>query len=406
MTHSPSYAALIATRPAFRRMWTAALLSQCGDWMTLLALYSRMLDESGSVASTGAMVALRMLPSAIVAPWAGVWADRVSRKGMLIACDVLRAVIVLGFIFADSPERLWLVFALTLLQHSLGAVFDPTEQAAIASVVRPNEIVAAHTLHALSWSAMLSVGSVLGGIIVATWGPTVAFTVNALTYLASAALVARADIPFSPRPTSPAPWADLTSAMARVRASASLKQALYGKSGWAMSGGGALVMYAVMGDRTLTMGSHGAGGIGVLLSMRGVGALLGPLIARRLGGDSDGWLRTAVGAAYLWTALGYIGLSQAPSLFWGAFAILLAHLAISTQWVFTNALIARGVEDAMRGRMFAFDTMLSGLAMGVSSFLAGLIIDHTSLGPREVMLGIAGMQVAAFFGWKAWSRGD
>ena len=116
---------VLKRNPAFRRLWFAQVVTQAGDWlnrMAVLALIAHLAGPS-AVGATGALfageLALRLLPSALLGPLAGSIADRVSRKGTMIASDLLRALVVLGLLTIDEPGELPLLYGLLFLHQHL-----------------------------------------------------------------------------------------------------------------------------------------------------------------------------------------------------------------------------------------------------------------------------------------------
>lgn len=392
-------------RPAYRWLWLGAVVSLAGDWFTLIALYSLLQEYTGRGESVGLMLLMRFLPPALFGPLAGVLADRLPRRTLLITCDVLRALVVLGFLGVRSAEDVWLVYTLVFLQMTLSACFDPAEQAAIGSVVAPEEIVTATTLHGMTWAAMLSVGAVAGGAVSAWVGREAAFVIDAASYLVSALIISRAEVPHVEHPSRPATWASLTGVedvregLRLLQARPELWRTLWVKTGWALPGGGALVLYTIMGERLFPLAGSGEAGIGVLLGMRGVGALLGPLVARHVGGDRPEWLERAIGMGFLVTAVFWLGFAWAPTLPVAAVLLGLAHTGISTQWTFSSSLLTLQVEDRLRGRLFALDFMAYTLALGGSSWLIGYLLDRLSAGPRTLMSVLAGVLLLSYAVW-------
>ncbi|MEW5742802.1 MAG: MFS transporter, partial [Myxococcota bacterium] len=328
MSAAPGYFELLKKRPAYRAIWLGSLVSLAGDWFTLIALYSLLQAYTGRSEAIGLMLLARFVPPGLFSPLAGVVADRVHRKRVMIVCDVLRAVVVLGFLFVRDASDVWVVYVLTFAQLTLGAFFDPAEQAAIGSVVEPHEVVTANTLQGATWSAMLGFGAVAGGVVTALVGRDAAFVVDAASYLLSAFFVSRAAIPKVQHPPRAQTWAarlglvDLIEGWKLVAARPRLRRALWVKSGWAIPGGAAILLYAVFGERLFTVAGSPDVAMGVLLGMRGAGAFAGPLLARRLGGDSAAWLERAIGVAFLVTAVFWFLFAQAPWLFLAA--VLLA----------------------------------------------------------------------------------
>jgi MFS family permease len=385
------YFELLRLRPAYRQLWLGSVVSLAGDWFTLIALYTLLQQYTGKSESVGLMLAARFFPLAIFAPAAGVIADRLSRRHIMIACDVLRAVVVLGFLLVRSERDVWLVYALTFAQMGLSAFFDPAEQAAIASSVQPDELVTANTLAGATWSAMLGVGAIAGGLVAALVGRQAAFAIDALSYLLSAFFISRATLSRVVQPPPNGTWTqllgidDFREGLALVVDTPRLRRLIFVKSSWSVAGGAALVLYAVMGERVFPVGGSPEFGIGILLAMRGLGAFFGPIVARHVGGDSPAFLEKAISIAFLVNAVFWFAFSQSPWLWLAALMLAFAHTGTSTQWVFSSSLISMSVDDRLRGRAFSLDQMLQITVLGVSSWLGGFLLDHLAVSPRTMM---------------------
>ena len=395
MEGSPGYLQLLRTRPAYRALWLGSVVSLAGDWFTLIALYSLLEEYTGSSEAIGLMLTARFFAPALFSPLAGVVADRFSRKHVMVLCDLLRAVVVLGFLLIRSREDVWLVYALTFVQMSLAAFFDPAEQASIGSTVEPHEVVTANTLQGATWSAMLGIGAVAGGILTATVGRDASFVVDGCSYLLSAFFISRAAVPRVVQPPPPATLAgrlglsDLLEGLAMVRARPELRRVLWVKTGWGITGGAALMLYAVMGRHVFGIPGSPDAGVGVLLGMRGVGALAGPLIARRLGGDAPEFLERAIGWAFVVIAVFWALFSFSPNLLVAAICLSCAHTGVATQWVFSSSLINLRVENRFRGRVFAVDSTLFLIVLGASSWAGGKALDAFRIEPRALMASLS-----------------
>src|SRR6188474_3680823 len=99
-THEPvGYIDLLRSNRSFRQLWLGQVVSQMGDWFDTIALYTIILTLTGSGRDVGLLLVARFVPSFLFGPLAGVVADRFSRQKIMIVSDVLRAVVVLGFLF-------------------------------------------------------------------------------------------------------------------------------------------------------------------------------------------------------------------------------------------------------------------------------------------------------------------
>src|SRR4029450_4858977 len=118
-----------------------------------------------------------------------------SRRSIMIVSDLLRAVVVLGFLFVKSADQLWIIYVLTVFQLGLSTFFEPAKTAAIPSIVADRELVAANATSSVTWSVMLTLGAAIGGLITGWLGTDVAFILDSGTYLLSAALIASVKVP-------------------------------------------------------------------------------------------------------------------------------------------------------------------------------------------------------------------
>src|SRR5688572_14877919 len=100
------YLELLRTNKDFRQLWLGQVVSQMGDWFNTIALYTIILNLTGSGRDIGLMMVARFLPSFIFGPLSGVLADRFSRRTIMILSDLLRAVVVLGFLLVRRADQL------------------------------------------------------------------------------------------------------------------------------------------------------------------------------------------------------------------------------------------------------------------------------------------------------------
>src|SRR5262245_36257794 len=136
------YLALLRGNRSFRRLWYAQVASQMGDWLDQIALYTLVLRlTGGSGQALGGLMVAQFLPGALAGLFAGVVVDRLPRRSVMIAADLIRAGLVLLYLLARDPSQLWLVYAVMLLKESLTAFFEPARQAILPKITRPEELV-------------------------------------------------------------------------------------------------------------------------------------------------------------------------------------------------------------------------------------------------------------------------
>ena len=132
--------------PSYRRLWLGQLVSEAGDGLTNLTLLLLVNHLTGSTAAIAAMAICLAIPPMTIGLFAGAYVDRADRRRIMLASDLLRAIVVLGFVFVGSSESLWLLFVLAFVQSSVGTFFAPARGAVIPKVVPPEGLLAANSV--------------------------------------------------------------------------------------------------------------------------------------------------------------------------------------------------------------------------------------------------------------------
>src|SRR3954471_2892277 len=195
---SVSYSELLGKNRGFRFLWLGQVVSQMGDWFDTIAVYTIALQLTGSSRSVALIMVARFLPSVVMGPLSGVVADRFSRRSIMIASDLIRALVVLGFLFVRRPDQMWLVYVLTILQLAFSTFFEPAKTAAIPSIVSDRELVPANAIASVTWSVMLTLGAAIGGFVAGWFGTNAAFILDSVTFIASALLISMVHFPSRP----------------------------------------------------------------------------------------------------------------------------------------------------------------------------------------------------------------
>ncbi len=184
-----SYLSLLRGNPAFARLYGAQLASFAGDWFATVALLGLALELTGSATLASMVLVLQTGGFAAAAPLAGILADRLDRRRLLVAVDLARVPVALAFLLARDPETLWIAFVAVAMLAVGAALFEPTSSASLPNLVAPKDLPAANVLIGSAWGTMLAVGAGLGGLVAATLGRDAAFVINALSFLLSAWLI-------------------------------------------------------------------------------------------------------------------------------------------------------------------------------------------------------------------------
>ncbi|MBI3652272.1 MAG: MFS transporter [Acidobacteria bacterium] len=187
---SATYKELLTHNREFRNLWTGQVISELGTWFSFIAELGMVRMFSGSPFAATALMAGRMLPFLLVAPFAGVFADRLSRKRIMLSTDLLRAVLALIYLFALATRSVWIVVVGSFVMASLSMFFDAAKNAAIPNLVTPRELLTANVMMLSTRFLQYTLGAALGGLTAAQFGYPTAFIVNSLSFVASALCIA------------------------------------------------------------------------------------------------------------------------------------------------------------------------------------------------------------------------
>ncbi|MGZ8607261.1 MAG: MFS transporter [Actinomycetota bacterium] len=382
----------------FRRLYVASLISLGGDWFLVVALFGLAFDLTGSAVSVAIVIASQEIPLFLMSPVGSVLTDRLDRRWLMVVCDAARAVLCLGFLLVEGQGTMWLAYALLAAISSFAAVFGPASSAAFPNLVAPRDLGPANALFGSLWGTMLAIGAALGGIVAAALGRDAAFLIDAATFATSGLLIARIRRPFSEQRTEPAETNVIRATRETIgyaRRDHRVLALLSVKAGFGIAAG-VLTLIAVLARTTFEAGDVG---IGILMSARGVGALIGPFLGRWLAGPDDRRLFAAIGVALGVFGLGYAVVGLMPSLWLAAPAVAFAHLGGGAQWTLSSYGLQRIVPDRIRGRIFAFDAALITLTLTVSSLVTGWTAQAFDAGVTAIALGLVAIAWALVWTW-------
>jgi MFS family permease len=436
-----TYRRLLAGNPDFRRLWLGQVVSEVGDWLNNIAVLALAIELAGAQ-RVGLAVAVyavaRHLPLFVFGPAAGVVVDRLSRRRVMIAADLCRAALALGFIAAQRRGSLVTIYAVGAALFSVSAFFNAAKRAAVPNLARgAEELLAANSLTASTTAATIAVGSALGGIVATFVGRDVVFVLNALTFLASAELIRRirartererdegvageepgaalrdetgaartaasrgttADPRGRVRRTRPATIAgklfrEFGEGLRYVRREPVLASVFVVAAGWGLGNGAARSLYSIFGARlgAAEVGAWGESaralverpgefGISVLFVAMGLGGVLGAPLARRFNAAAGEGLGSRLGRSLTFDGCGLALFSLMPGL-WAAAAVLVAReLNFAVWWTAQQTIMMRRTDDAYAGRVFASYETLTTLMMVGSMLASGAAADRLGIRP-------------------------
>lgn len=388
----------VAQNGDFARFWAAQSVSQVGTQFTVIVLpLLAALNLNASPMAVGVLAAAAGLPHLLFGLVAGVWADRLPRRPIMIGADVGRFMLLATIPLAAwlGMLRIELLIGVAFLVESLTVFFDVAYLAYVPSLVERERLVEANSRLEASASASQVIGPALGGGVVRLLGAPNAMLFDALSYLASALFLLRIRTPES-RPDRTSETGIVREIMAGLVSlwRDPLLRALALASGMVNLGGFLfLAIYVLYLTRTLGLD---AGSVGFVFAMGGIGALLGSVIAtpaRTRWGTGP----TLVGSLFLF---GFFGLTVPLAVAFPRFALPLILASELLQWVTLvvyniNAVSLRQAitPNHLLGRVSGSMRFISVGLRPVGSLLGGYLGSRIGL-PATLVIGALGMMLA------------
>ncbi len=335
--------------------------------MATIALTTDLTARTHSPWWVSLLFIVTFLPSVIVGLAFGPLVDRLSRKRLIVNADLIRLAVFVALAFVHTPEAIIVLAAIAGIANSFFTSF----------------------LQATDWVAA-SIGPVLGGVIVSSWGADVVYWINAATFLFSAVLLLRipARLLQSEQAITRGHWRDLADGMAAFRRSRALQTVLFA-FGFAMFAAGLNnVAEIFLAEDAL---HRGAFGYGLLWTATGIGLVIGSLISGSILEGRD--IRVVYPLVFLPWAAGLLGAGIAPNLWVAAGAMVIAGLGNGLAFPLTVLIVQRNAPDNLRGRVFTVIISAHNAVLGVAMVSAGALTELA--GPRWVYGLAAAMLVVA-----------
>jgi MFS family permease len=423
-----TYKQLLKANASIRYLWAGQVVSEIGDWLNNIAVLALAIELAGAGRQGLALAVYalaRHVPLFVFGPIAGVVADRVDRRHLMIAADVARSGVALGFLFANVWRSLTMIFITGAVLFCASSFFNAAKRATIPNLTNgTGELASANSLTASTTAATIALGSALGGISAAFLGRNIVFVLNAVTFLISAEMIRR--INFGVRSSEfgvqsakhkaqssffnllSQVFFDFRDGIHYVRRVNLLWTIFIVVAGWGLGNGAARATYSLFGARFGEVAASGLVkhpadfGISVLFVAMGLGGVLGAPLARRfiLAGPES--LGQRMGLSIFFDGCGLALFSLMPSLWVAALVLVLREINFVIWWTAQQTMMMSNTEDRFAGRVFASFETLTTLTMIGAMLVAGAAVD--TIGIKAVAL--CGGFIIAFSGlsWFVLSR--
>ena len=387
----PRRLALLRDPPSYGLLALATLASGLGTWVAFVALTVDVFDRTESATWVAALFVADFLPTVVIGFAAGSLVDRVTRRRLMIGCDLVRFAVFASLPLAGSAT---VIVALAAVAGFATGFFRPAVYAGLPNLVRSDDLANANSILQTIENVAWAVGPIIGGLLVAATGPDVAYLINAATFLVSAALLVGIPAHLLQAATAAGRGyrRDLVDGFALIRRSRALRTILVAWSVVMLAIAGANVSEVVLAKEALDAGDFG---YGLLVGATGVGLATGSLLAGSL--LEQRALASVYAGSIGLLAIGMVAAAVSPGVWFAAAFVAVVGVGNGAAVVCNALLVQRGVPDELRGRAFTVLMSLNYAVLGLGIIVAGPVTD--AIGARAVWaIGGALSALAAVIG--------
>ena len=381
----------------FRLYFIGQTISSIGSWTQALAVTWLVLDLTNRSDRLGLAMALQFLPMLLLGAPAGVLADKVDNRRLLIATSTMSglAALMFGGVVATGHVTIWWIYALTLTLGLVLAVERPATQAIVFQLVGremlPNAVAANSTINSVS----RLIGPAISGALIATVGVQTCFYVNAASYLiVIGALLALRSSELVDRPLIGRAKGKLREGFAYVRSQPDVARPLL-----VMAIVGTVAYnFPITFPSMVRFGFHrGAGSVGTAMSVSAIGSILGGIYIAGIKPHP----RRTLAIALAGLAAACLALSITPG-FWPFVTMSVALGFASATFQSVNAVVLQQATDpSMQGRVMALHQMALFGSTPIGALLMGWVIQHSSPRTPFALGGLSALLCAVgVIGWR------
>jgi predicted MFS family arabinose efflux permease len=360
----------VARHPVFRSLWLAALASSVGQWMQQVALGWLAIVMTNSPGFVGIVIFSAGLPFLVVAPFGGALIDRIDRRRLMLACQVIAFSLatVLAVDVVSGFVRPWHLPIAAFLNGSLLALLIPTQQSLVPSLVPREDLTNAIGLMSAGQNMTRVVGPSVAGIVIGAIGVGPTFLAQAIAVAVSFILVLRIMLP--PRAARSAGGRGIFDGIRLVASRPDLR------SLFLLASIPTLFVFPYIGFLNVFARDIlriGAEGLGLLMAVSGCGAVVGSLLVAAAA-RSEGIGRLLLGMTVLY-GLPIVGVALSRTL-WVTLPLLFVAGMLGAAFMSgNNALVQHRVTDDVRGRVMGAYMLTWGL-MPLGSLPMGMVADR------------------------------
>jgi MFS transporter, DHA3 family, macrolide efflux protein len=383
--------ALLSNRN-FIPLWIGQMVSYLGDQFMLvaaLAVVSKLAGANSGIVTAGLGLS-NAAPTIILGLIGGVLVDRLDRKWVMIATDVIRGIALFSLLLVNNdPNNLWLFFVVLAVTGAASTLFYPARASALPAIVPRRTLAGANALLEAGFVIALVFGALLAGVLVQQFGPNLAFGFNGVAYMFSALMIYLLRIPKRPPSVSTSAsqvWHELRDGLAYIWRTRSMRYIM----GMSIMVSGSIGAVLLLSLEYLTKELRvGPSQYGVVIAILGVGIVVGGILIQRL----SKYLPTnrLVAAAIALNGLAMLGFVLHP---------VFNVVCIFTALIGFSMVVARAVlgtltqaipPEEYRGRVQAAFNLMSSVPLALAVGMVGLLLELVTQHASYLPVGLSGL---------------
>jgi predicted MFS family arabinose efflux permease len=372
----------------FRVMWIGACTSSIGTWMQKLAQSWLVLDISHSPFLLGLDAFLGEIPILLFSLVGGVIADRIDRRKLLIASQVIQmtCAFTLALLFATHVVHVWHILTLSFFVGFAQAFGGPAYQALIPTLVQGDDLPNAIALNSIQFNLARIIGPVLGGLALVKLGATWCFGLNGASFIAVIISLVSIKMRFIPQPTRETLWASMKQGIGFIRARAAMVSLIVLAFSMTLLAIPMIVFLPVFARDVFHRGSDT---YTMLLSVSGVGSVCGALVVAGMGKRPH----QGRDALLMLSCLGVliVGFSLSRSPYVSYVLLFLAGAVLIAVFSLISSLVQLITTDDMRGRVMSVYNVAFRGGMPIGNLVTGALVPLFS---APIVLAVYGFLLA------------
>lgn len=382
----------------FRNLLAGQYVSELGNWFNFIAGQAIVRDiTGGAIEPLMIFLICRTLPWALLMPFAGTLADRVSRWKLMLFTDIARVFLALSFLFIHEKEDLWIIYAGSVLMSVSASLFDGAKSAVTPNLVGKEGLLSGTALMFSSRFLLMALGNALGGIAVTFFGNNVAFIINSLSFLVSAYTIwlipesatEKASTKNREKDTF---FNEMLEGFRFIYRNAFVLTIILMNLIWAIGGGAIQVILERLGGDVFAPKEFfsSAFAIGMLWAANGLGLAVGMFIAHRIGTWIEIRKMTSkfIGVTLILQGVLFAIAGFMPFLWLSCLIFFISRVVIGVEYAIQETLFQHALPDYIRGRISTLDRGMEITVFSFSIYFAGHSLQYISPQMLTVASGI------------------